>query len=317
MNRHRSLLTWVFAATAILAAAAWPAARAQDDGGSDDEVEVERTVGAKAAEQLEEIALLEDPQEREQAIKGWKSLHFGGTADPRRHLEQVLEMQLADLKKDCDLSEIQQQKLRLAGHGDIKRFVDRLQQIAGGPSASTPLQALSGNVLADLEALDKSLKAGFFVEGSLFAKVLATTLSADQFGRRSRGVLNRNAPRYAEAVRQWIGQIGNMFALRKRQCDELAHLIIRETSPPRRFGQSDYAMVMYQMSKVPEDRIKAIVTESQWNEMRNHLSSWAKSAAFLKESGFVFDDLSSQPRPGPAPPPAAAAQAVARVPVGR
>jgi hypothetical protein len=306
MKPDQKKSTWVLVAIATIAVSAWPAARAQDDGEADGDFEIHRADRNGPAEQAEEIGLVWDAEARVQAINGWKQHEFGGTADPRSHLEKLLELQLASLRKDCDLSDHQQKKLRLAGQGDIKRFLDRLQELAGGPGV--PGHDVSDDVLGDLQALAPKLKAGFFIEGSLFLKVLATTLSSDQLAQRVRGIQNRNARRYAEAVRQWIGPIGNMFDLRSKQSDELARLIIRETSPPLRFGQSDYTMVMYQMAIVPEAQIRAVVTERQWKEMRGPLAIWAKSQANLKESGFVFEEAARDTRTAPAAPAEAAAQ---------
>ncbi len=303
MKQDRKRSTWVLAATAVIAVSAWPDARAQDDAQADGDFEIRRAAQKPRFELAEEVGEVLDAEARVQAINGWKQHEFGGTADPHSHLEKLLELQLASLQTDCDLSDNQQKKLRLAGQGDIKRFLDRLQEIAGVPG-----HPVSDDVLGDLQTLDPALKAGFFIEGTLFVKVLATTLSPDQLARRLRGMQNRNARRYAEAVRQWIGSIGNMFDLRSKQCDELARLILRETSPPLRFGQSDYTMVMYQMAKVPEAQIRAVVTERQWKEMRGRLANWAKSQANVKESGFVFDEASHEPRQAPAAPAEAAAQ---------
>jgi hypothetical protein len=308
MKWDRSVCNWVLVVTAVLVVAAWPAARAQgqDDGEADGDVEFRCIFRENVAVQPEELSPVGDAESRLLAINGWKQHEFGGTGDPRGHLEKILELQLTALQKDCGLSNSQQNKLRLAGHGDIKRFLDRLQEIAGGPGV--PGHQVSDDVLGDLQALDPALKAGFFIEGTLFVKVLTTTLSAEQLGRRLRGVQNRNAQRYADTVRQWIGPIGNMFDLRSRQCDELAQLIIKETAPPLRFGKSDYTMVMYQLAKVPEAQIRAIVTERQWKEMRGRLAIWAQSQANLKESGFVFDETPNEPRKAPAAPAEAAAQ---------
>src|SRR5438552_2252509 len=48
----------------------------------------------------------------------------------RKQLDTVLRQRVAVVDTVCGLNDMQKQKLELAGRGDVKRFIDRAQEIA-------------------------------------------------------------------------------------------------------------------------------------------------------------------------------------------
>ena len=55
--------------------------------------------------------------------------------------------------------------------------------------------------------------------------------------------------------------IDKALVYRELQRRRLVELLAKETPPPERFGQADFWFLMYQMTRLPEDRIKAILDE--------------------------------------------------------
>ena len=50
----------------------------------------------------------------------------------------------------------------------------------------------------------------------------------------------------------------------RRSERRLVELLSSETPPPGKFGQADFWYLMYQMTRLPEAKIKAILDEPQW-----------------------------------------------------
>ena len=47
----------------------------------------------------------------------------------RNKLDSLLTLSVEDLERSCGLTPVQKKKLLLAGHGDIKRFFDRVDEV--------------------------------------------------------------------------------------------------------------------------------------------------------------------------------------------
>ncbi len=123
----------------------------------------------------------------------WMASPSGTNVNLHAQLETQLRDALVKLKADCRPTESQVKKLELAGRGDIKRFMDRLEQAA-----------------RDFD----------------------------------------NAP-----------------------------------------GE-DMALVLFQASKVPADKIRRILDEAQWREMSRWMTIYTQGAGredALKRNGYVFD----------------------------
>ena len=83
----------------------------------------------------------------------------------------------------CDLTDAQKQKLQLAGRGDIKRLIDRLEQIG------TRVQFVKNDLedvdplFKETEPLKRGLRPWFPDDGSFFDKSLSKTLTTEQNAR--------------------------------------------------------------------------------------------------------------------------------------
>ncbi len=119
---------------------------------------------------------------------------LGGTGAPaataqRRWLDAVMAKKVTAINRVCGLSEEQKQKLELAGRGDIKRLVDRIdalrrkfQTIRREGADSNGPNAIDGEV----SIVKGILRSGPFGDDSLFAKTQKTILTADQAAKFER-----------------------------------------------------------------------------------------------------------------------------------
>jgi len=104
------------------------------------------------------------------------------TAPSRVRLLEELSWKIEDVDTACRLTEVQKEKLRLAGQGDVKRFLDRID----GVQARLQSAQTSGEydeIGNECDALKRLLKSGLFEEGSYFAKIRQSILTADQLAK--------------------------------------------------------------------------------------------------------------------------------------
>ena len=206
-------------------------------------------------------------------------------AEPSR-LEMALADRLEELQVMYELSEAQRKKLELAGRGELKSFTDRLDSTlkkladAGSRGAMQQLVVELNDVRRSEERL--------FDDGSRFSKVLARTLSQEQVSRSERLVRNPGYLRYRRAVAIAVRTLAGLVNISRTERIELSRLILTETTPPLKFGRTDHAFVMFQISRLPEARLKEIIPETHWSTFKWQITPWAGSEAFLKDDGFVL-----------------------------
>jgi hypothetical protein len=217
-------------------------------------------------------------------------LTINATAPTRDALEKRLANRIHELHDVCHLTEPQVKKLHLAGRGDIKRYTDRLDSLVKRTTENdSGADSTLGLEIQDLEKTRDRL----FDDGSLFSKTVVKTLSQDQLDRIDAVDRHTTTRLYRDAVTQATRGLTGLANLSTKQTEELANLILAETRPPRRFGQSDYALVMFQASRLPESKLKPIFLEAQWKLLKQHVESWNDAEQFLRSEGFVFDDKPS------------------------
>lgn len=100
----------------------------------------------------------------------------------RSRLDEVLSWKIVEIDLVCHLTNGEKEKLRLAGRGDVKRFLDRVHELEG------TLQSVSGPpqidiVVREWDSLKKLMTSGIFEDGSLFSKTRRQTLTAEQMAK--------------------------------------------------------------------------------------------------------------------------------------
>jgi len=135
----------------------------------------------------------------------------------RKQLETLLMQKISGVDLVCRLTDVQKQKLQLAGRGDNKRFMDRVEGIGRQlrllNDESTDIEPL----VREAELLSRGAKPGFPDDNSLFVKSLAMTLTPEQLARyeplravyRAGGVVQRLRAESDEVV---VNLVGTPFA---------------------------------------------------------------------------------------------------------
>jgi hypothetical protein len=226
----------------------------------------------------------------------WASGRVPGIDEVRDRYESALKSRVDRTVRLYGLSEAQTKKLQLAGRGDIKRLLDRVEETR--KKARTPARDADEfqAVVPDDRPLHLMPSAELFGEGSLFAKTLKTTVTKEQFSRYEKVALEVSL-RHHRATLQWVlGTWDQTLALNSEQHRRLEALLIRETRPPKRFGEEDYFGVLFQISRLPEATLKPLFSEDQWAKLCVQLLEAKRKEPALKKDGYVPDnDVAAAP----------------------
>jgi hypothetical protein len=275
----------ILLATMIATAAYGNALRAQDPDDAVEDAEIRLEAKALTATMQLHAALKSNLKSQ---FDRWVRSEFGTTAEARRHLEILLSERFDQLEGFCTLTESQQKKLNVAANGDIKRFLERLDRIARAIEKSEIDEDEFRHQRQELRALQSALVAKVFDANSLFSKTIANTLNPEQRASYENRDRDQMVFLYRKAIVQTVKNLEGVLKLKKEQSRQFETLLIKETRPPRKFGQSAYAFVMFQASKLPEATLKSIFDDSQWRWFSAQLASWSATEDLLKTDGFIF-----------------------------
>jgi hypothetical protein len=212
-----------------------------------------------------------------------------GAPGARKKMDTMLSLQIEEMDRTCGLSDSQKEKLRLAGRGDVERFFDRVEEKRRELQDKSYEQNKIGELYQQLQPFQATLNGGLFDDGSLFEKIVAKALDPEQAARYESFNRERRTFRYRAKVEMMVLKLSRSLGLRAEQQERFVQAIIEETRPPRRFGQNDYYLVLYQASTVPEERLRPIFDEAQWGLIQRLLRQGKGYEQFLKTGGYVAD----------------------------
>jgi hypothetical protein len=173
----------------------------------------------------------------------------------------------------------------LAGRGDIKRFFDHYQAVKQKfQTMNNPAQHIP-DVWQDIGPLQMILQAGLFHDDSLFIKSLPNTLTGEQFARYDALARERRASRHRESVETAIAILQRGIRLRDAQRRELVILITKETKPSRRPSPYDPYVVLLQLDRVPQEKLKRLFDETQWQTVNEQLAQCHQLEPMLRQAG--------------------------------
>lgn len=246
---------------------------AQDDSGDD-----------APAEDAQQVAQFEV---QENQFEQWVFQNLQTVAAARSKLEQSLTLQTEDVDQACRLSEAQKKKLQLAGRGDMKRFFDRVEVVRQKFLLVRKDQQRFNDIWQDIQPLQTEFNDGLFGDDSIFRKTLRNTLDQPQWEQYARIHGERLAFRFRAKVELTVAMLENAVPLRDEQRQKLIALIVAETPLPRRFGQYDYYLLLWNISKLPDEKLKPIFDATQWKVLKQQLAQGRGMEQWLKQSGML------------------------------
>jgi hypothetical protein len=222
-------------------------------------------------------------------------------AEAQAMLEARLTMEIERIERSCRITEGQKKQLQLAGRGDLKRFLDRVDEVRrsrpapkGGPGQANAIQQ-------EMEPLERQLRAGLHREGSMFAKTLKRALSDDQVSAYREGLRESRRFRHRARVDLVVGILDMAAGCTDEQRQRLTQLLLQETRLPSQADEDDI-VVLAQAARLPEARIRPIFDDSQWRAVSPLLRDLAQgSKVQLDRAVCDPDDAAGPVATGPGP----------------
>lgn len=221
-----------------------------------------------------EVPLMAQPvreiQINEQTIMSWIFNNRQSTDKVREELEEIIQTRIDLIVAACDLSPEQRAKLELAGAGDIHRFFNEYaalrRTIRMGNVSIEEYQEINQKV----QPVRQKYSAGLHSRESLFAKAVPYVLDARQQSQYAEFERARRKRQYESMVRGTVALIENEIPLSNDQREKFLKLILAEEAPLRVDVVSYYYvyLVLYRISKIPEEQLKPIFLENEWKVMK-------------------------------------------------
>jgi len=121
---------------------------------------------------------------------------------------------------------------------------------------------------------------------------------AAQFARYEAMARKRRATRHRESVLDAVAMLKLGFeravatlerniVLREEQRQELITLMTRETKPSRRPGPYDSQVLLLQLGRLPEEKLKRLFDEDQWQIVNQQLIGYRQMEPMLELAGLM------------------------------
>jgi hypothetical protein len=231
----------------------------------------------------------------DEQFEQWVFSQSGGVAGARKRFDAQLTLQVDEIDRACKLSDEQKKKLRLMARADVKRFFD------GYDRAKRKFNALGNDmqklqeVMPDVQPLMAASTGGIFGRDSLFGKSLHHTLSREQAGAYDALIRQRAEFNHRARIELVVGMIDQSVPLRDAQRRQLIDLFTKEIKPLRVTGQYDYYVTMAQIGRLPEEKIKALMTDAQWKPFAKQLAQYKGFMPNLRQEGVLIEDEDLEP----------------------
>ncbi len=274
----RPLRVSAFLALAWLGLAAGRA-RAQDDFDVPEDAAVDNGM-------MQNVVIMNN-QNNAEMFDQWVFNQVGGPGQAHNRLDSLLSLKLDDLERFCRLSPVQRKKLELAGRGDVKRFFNTIDE---QKRKWAKIQDNNGNIWNDVQPLQTRLTSGIFDQDSLFTKALHGMLTSEQSSQYDELALRRRREHYDSMTAWFVVHLDKGMGFSHEQSDKFLALIRAKTRPPKRFGQSDYYYMIYQVSRIDENDLRPIFSEQQWKALSQQIQQGKGMLQWLKNQGVVEDD---------------------------
>jgi hypothetical protein len=202
-------------------------------------------------------------------------------------LKSQLALQIASVTLACELSDAQREKLRLAGEGDLIRLYRKLEQLREKFRDAGQDQQKINTVCSEASTLRIKMQTGLYDDSSLFQKVLRQALNGEQSVRYEQQERERKKFRYEAKIELVLSELENSVSLRAEQRQQLVKLVLDETEPPKKSGQYDFYVVLFQMSKLDDAKLKPILDDSQRQSLKKLFDRYQGMEQVLRAQGYL------------------------------
>jgi hypothetical protein len=212
----------------------------------------------------------------------------GKTRDQiERLVKSQLALQVDSVALACELSDAQREKLRLAGEGDLIRLHRTIEQFREKFRDAGQDQQKINTVVSEASSLQIKMQTGLYDDSSLYQKVLRQTLNHEQAARYEQQERERRKFHYEAKIELAMSNLENSISLRAEQRQRLVKLVLDETEPPKKTGQYDYYVVLLQMSRLDDEKLKPILDDAQRQSLKKVFDRYRGVEPFLRKQGYL------------------------------
>lgn len=246
--------------------------------------------GSLHAQDADAVALVQ-PAFTDRQFEQWVFQQQSTAIGARKNLNARLTLRTEEINRFCGLSVAQKKKVQLAGRGDIKRFFDRYEKVKQKFQKLKNDQQKFNQIWQDIAPLQITFRFGLFHRDSFLHKSLRNTLNEEQFARYAVVLRDRRRFRHRVQVELAVAMLERGMPLRNEQRQKLIVLVVNETKPPRKSSsQYDYYVVMFQLSRMPEGKLKRLLDKTQWKVLKKQLDQVRGMEQQLRQLGYLTED---------------------------
>ena len=204
----------------------------------------------------------------------------------QQQIENQLGNKVQQLSSEYDLTKAQQSKLLLAAQWEAKQFsneVDALRQKYNSMASDIIGQQI---VLSEAQALQKKRKT-LFGPDSFSSKVMARTVTGEQLSKYQAVLDERLRLRHRSNIEGAIRDIERQVVIKIAQQEALVDLLLAEIPPPKSTHDYDETVVKYQLSRIPEQKLRTVFEADQWPLVRQILDGFHEFGPSLVQQGVI------------------------------
>lgn len=208
----------------------------------------------------------------------------------RALLQSQLDSQIAEIVRMCQLTEAQSQKLKLAGGSDIKRFFDRYTKLRKQFLKVRKDQNLVNSFWAELQPLQMEIQSGLFNDESMLLRVVPKALDDAQRAIYEHEARARRTFRMLAKLELLLVAADESLGLMIDQRERLTELCEKYVRTPRRFGKYDSDVILYELSRIPENEVREILDADQMKGWQQATAKGRGMEQFLRQNKLLPQD---------------------------
>jgi hypothetical protein len=209
-------------------------------------------------------------------------------------LDSQLKLRIEAIDRASKLSDAQKRKIQLAGARDVKRFRDRYEEMKRKYENTSHPQNDITKIHQEIQTLQTEWRSGVLGNTSLFAKVARSVLEPEQSESSDQADAERKKFYFKARVEATIATLENSVAITSAQRADLQKLLLAETRPPKEFGQYDQYVVLLQAAQFPQQKLRAIFDDPQFEALQPLFEQAKRLEPTLHEQGVLPEGYSRQ-----------------------
>lgn len=207
----------------------------------------------------------------------------------REALDSRVDLETLRISQAITLDEAQTNHLKLAGHGDVKRFYDRVEKARRQFLAmQNRLERNNLNEAYQLAApLQQELTVGLFGPKSLLQKTIASTLNEQQLEAWEAQQERTDRLRAERAVKLFIAQMQRQVPMTTAQRTTMAELLLAKAKSIRANDQYTQYLLQYHLSEVPREELGNLFDPNQMKAIARSAQQGRAMANTLRQRGLL------------------------------